>query len=172
MSEIFKSRSGPKPTSLDWNLKQFFQDFCKSPQKGLKEVKKLLSRAADVDPQTGQPLHEHKIHGFIELGGAAKIKELLDQYQSKEDKEGVHRCLKLLSNNYFPFDNELIVNELKMIDFLITLQKQSWIKSDSIIVNEIDIILTRWNKIIETSFTQEVKLQRVGFYENENKQEI
>ncbi|ETN98572.1 hypothetical protein RFI_38920, partial [Reticulomyxa filosa] len=46
------------------------------------------------------------------------------------------------------------------------------INSNSIIINEIDIILTRWNKIMKNNFIQNVKQQRVDFYENKNKQEI
>ncbi|ETO36732.1 hypothetical protein RFI_00330 [Reticulomyxa filosa] len=121
----------------------------------LKEVKKILSYATAIDPQTGQSLNEHRINeyfhlmvfnhfffsilnmhdckkGFTEFGGVAKLKELLNQYTSVEDKEGVHNCLQLLSDNYFPFDKELIVDELKMIDFLIALQRQSWINFNSI----------------------------------------
>ncbi|ETO36583.1 hypothetical protein RFI_00479 [Reticulomyxa filosa] len=70
--------------------------------------------------------------------------KILNQYTSVEDKEGVHDCL----------------------------QKQSWINSNSIIMSEIDIILIRWNKIIKTNFIQNVKQQRVVFYENKNEQEI
>ncbi|ETO07751.1 hypothetical protein RFI_29638, partial [Reticulomyxa filosa] len=101
-------------------------------------LKNLLSEATTIDPQTEQSLHEHKIH-------VSSFKHLL---------------YLLLSNNYFPFDKELIVDKLKMIDFLIALQKQSWINFNLIIINEIDIILIRWNKIIQISFIQNVKQQR------------
>ncbi|ETO02535.1 hypothetical protein RFI_34893 [Reticulomyxa filosa] len=120
MTEIFKYRVESKSKSLArayWNLRQFFQKFCEFPQKELKEVKKIFSNATAIDCQTGQSLNEHKINGFIELGGVAKLKELLNQYISVEDKECIYDCLQLLSNNYFPFDKKLIVDELKILIF-------------------------------------------------------
>ncbi|ETO06018.1 hypothetical protein RFI_31378 [Reticulomyxa filosa] len=66
-----------------------------------------------------------------------------------------------LYNNYFPFDKDLIVDKLKMIDFLIALQKQSWINFNLIIMNEIAIILIRWNKIVQISFIQNKKIDKV-----------
>ncbi|ETO19643.1 hypothetical protein RFI_17590 [Reticulomyxa filosa] len=108
---------------------------------------------------------------FMELGGVAKIKELLKLSMLAKDNENLYKWLELLNNKKFPFDKDLMVNELQMIDFLEDLKKWQSVNEEKNITNQIDTILIQWNKIIQSNQCIPPKQKRIGFYETENKQE-
>ncbi|ETO11972.1 hypothetical protein RFI_25403 [Reticulomyxa filosa] len=190
MTEVFKYRSVTKKIHLlqaKWKLKCFFQEFCESPSKGLRSLEKLMFDADTFTDNRARHSLAEKLHGycliclfiinfknhivmsifflisFMELGGMAKIKEMLKSCILSEDSTILHKWLKLLNNDNFPFDEELMINELNMVNFLNDLKNQHWINTYYNNGKQIDLIFKRWNKIIQNNKVDQVKRKKLVF---------